>query len=326
MIAVRSWICVVVALSIVGAVSAQQIGECHEAQFLSVALTLQPGVQYDPQGVLQVVPIPNCTSRQTTEIAWTESVNLVYGAVQEGDIIIGDRFVFVDSAIRPDLDVPATLTFRNVGFAVQPEVLRDGQSCEDCSSSFSFEQQVVVVNVTGFSNYSLQGRKDFTVMGDPRPELLGKTYQVIDLGDARRSEQYSCVVMLFGKDSLGRFVLVQTNPERKVQSRLFGSPDANQPEALGYFPTVNGVANVYFRNDNIASYYDFEYVAMCQNNATQLVYEESIVPVRSPAERPIVSTVGWMKDNDGMNVVSVITYVILGIIVLFTLMRVFRVR
>jgi hypothetical protein len=48
--------------------------------------------------------------------------------------------------------------------------------------------------------------------------------------------------------------------------------------------------------------------------------------VRSPAERPIVSTVGWMKDNDGMNVVSVITYVILGIIVLFTLMRVFRVR
>lgn len=248
-----------------------------------------------------------------------KNINLTLGAIQEDEVIITDNSIYVNSNLRPDLNQPAKIYFRNQPYAVQPEILRDSTSClpPDCVIEEYTTNGQLTVNVSGFSNYTLQGRQDFTVYSDEAPELKGgKVYQVLDLGNTHRGTQFKCQVMIFADDRDGELVLVQTNPERTVQAKLLGNPDTNQPESLGYFPTENGVANVYFREDTLVGYNQFQYVAQCQSNSTQLVYEETIVPVEPPLGRGFASWAVWFTtDNDGENSFFLVLYFILGILV-----------
>lgn len=263
------------------------------------------------------------------EIEYTGAVDLVLGPVDEGEVVITSDSIYVDTNLRPDLDKPAIITFRDQPFAVQPGLLRDGEECSppDCQV-ISYISGEFEANVSGFSNYSLQGRQDFQVHSDEAPELQGKVYQVLDIGDSNRAEEFACVVMIFAEDRNNELVLVQTNPERQVQAKLLGNPDQNQPESLGYFPTTKGVANVYFRNDLMVGYTEFQYVAQCNSNSTNLVYEETIIPVHSPLGRGFASRAVWLTtDNDGENAFFLVLYVIGGFVLItavwFALSRLF---
>lgn len=282
-------------------------GDCYAASATDVS-----GEVYENFGIYNMCD-------ESNSIQFQEDVDLVLGNIQEDEVVVTDTFVYVDSEARPDLDKPAIIYFNRPPYAVEPAVMRDGNSCSrpECNSTYVPEIDRLTVEVSGFSNYSLTTRQDFTVYSDTSPELDNKVYQTIDLGDSNRNISFSCVVQIFG-DSLenpGEWVLVQTNPAREVQGKLLGNPDTNQPESLGYFPTVNGVANVYFRDENIVGYSDFEYVSQCMTaNGTKLIYEEPISTRYHPFGRSMVARGVWFSDGDNAN------YLIMAVIVLILLL------
>jgi hypothetical protein len=247
-------------------------------------------------------------------IFWETVNQTVLGAIVDGDVVITSDWIYVDSSARPDLDVSAMLIFKRFSYATQPDVLKDGALCGDCDVDY-FMPGELHVNVTGFSNYSLTGKQEFTVYSDQQPELQDKVYQTVDLGDAKRSQEYSCIVQLFGQDDDLKWNLIQTNPERKVQAKPLGNPDVNQPESLGYFPTVNGLANTYWRSDYIAGYNDFTMVIQCTNNSSKLIYEEPISTRYRSAGRSIVARSVWLTDGDNAFYLSV--SVIGGMLIVF---------
>jgi hypothetical protein len=257
---------------------------------LSVSFDLGSGT-YSNFGVLN-----NCASG--TSIQWVDPVNLsTLGDVTDSEVIITNTFAYVDSVARPDLDQSATIVFRKIPFAAEPKVLMNGLPCEVCNTTIDMSARIVVLEVPGFSNYSLTGSTDFTVYSDDEPELKDKVYQTIDLGNANRDEEFSCIVQIYGMNPSSELVLLQTNPERQVQAKPFGSPDLNQPESLGYFPTKNGVANVYWNGDLVSGYENFEYVAMCSSNSTKLIYEEPISTRYKAAGRDMVGRGIWLAQD-----------------------------
>ncbi len=260
------------------------------------------------------------------EIDYDEPIILTLGPVQEDEVIITDEWVYVDSTLRPDLDVPATIRMNELPYIYEPDILKDGLDCgSDCTVQ-TYVNGVLVFNVSGFSNYSLSGRQDFNLYSDEAPELQGKIYQTIDLGVGYRSQEFSCVIMVFAEDRDGELALIQTNPEREPKGRLFGDVDTNQPESLGYFRTQNGVANVYYRNDLLAGYAEYQYVASCQSNTTQLIYEETFRPVITPLGRQFTAWSIWFNtDNDGENNFLIVFYVIVGVVVLWLVVLFYRV-
>jgi hypothetical protein len=263
----------------------------------------------------------NCSAN--VEIAYPDEMNLVLGPVIADEVQTGQNWVYVDSVARPDLDVPAVLTFTNHGFVIRPVPERNGVPCEGnaCNTTY-FDKDIARLSVDGFSNYSLTFAQDFTVYSDAKPELKTKTYQTIDLGDLKRNTTYACVVQIFGRNEISDWVLVQTNPTREVQARMFGSPDLNQPESLGYFPTVNGMANTYFRGDSLAGYNDFQLVIQCASGTEKLVYEEPISTRYSPLGRNAVARGVWL--TDGSNGFYAVIYFFGGLIVLWIVVMIFR--
>lgn len=251
----------------------------------------------------------NCTD---AVVMWPGDLNLVVlGDVVDGEVILGHTWVYVNSVLRPDLDVPGVLMFTKPHFVTIPNVLRDGTTCSACNVSQVGDD--LKITVPGFSNYTLTMRQDFTLYTDYEPELKQKVYQTVDLGDARRTGEYACIVQVFGKNQYDEWVLVQTNPERKIQARMFGSPDQNQPESLGYFPTMNGIANTYFRNDNLYGYMNFNLVVQCTSNfSSKLVYEESIMTTYSPAGRLPVSRGVWL--SQGGNAYYVLFWIFIALV------------
>lgn len=262
----------------------------------------------------------NCTN---TAIEWVDDVNLtVLGSVVDGEVVLGDSWAYVDSVLRPDLDENAVISFYDAPFATLPNVLKDGTTCSSCN--VSYVGGVVRVEVPGFSNYTLTGKQDFTLYSDDEPELKEKVYQTVDLGDTRRSGQYACIVQVFGQNERNDWILVQTNPERQIQARMFGSPDQNQPESLGYFPTMNGIANTYFRNDNLYGYMNFNLVVQCTSNASsKLVYEEPIMTTYSPAGRSAVSRGVWL--SQGANAFYIIFWIAVALVLFWFAMAVKKV-
>jgi len=249
-------------------------------------------------------------------IEWNDSVDLtILGNVTDGEVEIGPDYMYVDSVARPDLDFAATLHFSGHSFAVAPIVLKDGILCASSCTDVQYVGGAIEVDVTGFSNYSLVARRDFEVFSDQEPELDAKVYQTIDLGASNRGTEFACVVQIFGRNDASQWVLVQTNPERKAIGNVFGDPDTNQPESLGYFPTKNGVANTYFRDHRIHGYNDFELVVQCTSNSTKLVYEESISTRYLPASRALVSRGVWL--TDGTNAFYLTVWVIGGLFALW---------
>lgn len=292
------------------------IDDCHYGSFSTVAISFVPNVTVNATGGLTI--IDNCTSG--TGVEWIEPLNLaVLGDVVHGDVAITPRSIFVDTAVRPDMDFPARLTFRKVGFAVEPQLFRNGQLCDaalNCTAKmFDPSAQTYSVIVGGFSNYSLENRHDFTVNSDPQPELESRVYQTIDLNDSYRSDTFKCIVQIYGLSSVdGSYVLVQTNPERNVAAHYFGSPDMNNPESLGYFKTESGLANVYFDGSKLSGYANFEYVAQCANNSTKLVYEEALSTRYSPAGRGVQGRFLWLTDgNNAFYSVIVVVFVLLAL-------------
>ena len=265
----------------------------------------------------------NCTGGTTVSF---ENVSLgILGPVVDGEVKLSQRSVVVDTVARPDLEVPAHITFKDVGFVIDPVLLKNGGSCGmDCNNSvFNSRHQTYDVDVGGFSNYTLTGSQDFVVNSDPQAELDNKVYQTIDLGNSNRNKSFTCVVQIYGRNEQSEWVLVQTNPKREIQARMFGSPDQNQPESLGYFPTTNGLANVYYDGGSLAGYEDFEYVAQCADSSDKLVYEESISTRYHPLGRAAVGRGVWL--TDGNNAIYLVIYVVGGFIGLFLAVRVIRV-
>jgi hypothetical protein len=246
----------------------------------------------------------NCTGTQVLFIG----ANLTLGPIMQGEVVITPQSVYVNSLLRPDLDVQSVIIF-NAPYVFEPRVYRDGVLCGDCNASFDAAALTMTVEVPGFSNYSLTGQQDFTVQSDPNPQLAGKVYQTIDLGDGKRNEEYKCIVQLYGRNAGGQWVLVETNPQRNVQAKLLGNPDPNQPESLGYFKTESGLANVYFDGAKVNGYENFEYVAQCANNATKLIYEENIDTRYKPAGRALVSRGVWLTSESNGFYTSIIVVV-----------------
>ena len=161
------------------------------------------------------------------------------------------------------------------------------------------------------------------VQNDPQPELQGKVPISIDLGNSARGTEYDCIVQIYGRSSeVNDFVLVQTNPQREVQAKLFGSPDLNQPESLGYFPTHGGMANVYFVGDGLAGYMDLEQVIQCSSNSSKLVYENAISTRYSPVGRSLVGRGVWL--TSGNNAIFLIIGVVMAVIAVLLLAKAAR--
>ena len=243
------------------------------------------------------------------------------GNVVDGDVVVSSSQMAVDTGLRPDLDVQAILGFKAHRFAVEPKVLKDGVLCSSPNCNVTYSPSLILVAVDGFSTYSLQARQDFTVYSDYEPELKGgfgskKVYQTIDLGDSYRSTAFACVVQLFGVNELDELVLVTTGPAREVPARLLGNPDTNQPESLGYFPTVNGMANTYFDGSQVYGYMDFELVIQCSSNSTKLIYEESISTRDRSAGRLMTSRGVWLTDGNNAFYVAFVVFLSLGLLFL----------
>lgn len=262
----------------------------------------------------------NCTD---TSITW-DSLNLtILGAIVDDDVVMTDTSVFVDSPVRPDLDVPATLTFNKLPFAIEPNVLVDGVECTSCNTTYYPSQSKLIVEVPGFSNYSLTGQQDFTVYSDDEPYLGKKIYQTVDLGDGNRNTEYACIVQVFARNPEQEWILAQTNPERAVQGKLFGDTDGNQPESLGYFPTKNGVANTYFRDTDIYGYMELQRVIQCTSNSSnKLVHEEEINTRYFPAGRTMSARLLWLNDGDNAFYLSFMIFG--GLIVVWVVAMIYR--
>jgi len=232
-------------------------------------------------------------------VVWDSVNQSILGVVVDDEVVIGKSWMYVDPAARPDLDAAATLVFMNIDFAVAPDVLVDGTTCSSCNVTHFPTLGRLDVEVPGFSNYTLTAQQDFTVYSNDDPYLESKVYQTIDLGDARRGVEHACIVQIFVRNHDGAWVLAQTNPERAPQGRLFGDVDLNQPESLGYFPTVNGIANTYFRDDKLWGSMDLQRVIQCTTNSSSvLVHEASINTDYFPVGRGLTARLLWWNSED----------------------------
>jgi len=297
---------------------------CYAEEHLAVAIYFGGGNITDTGLTGQMQVENTCTG---TKLNFQDDLNLTtFGEIQDGEIVIADDFVYVDAVMRPDLDVPAIITFTTDSYLFQPNVLLDGYDCGgSCNETYNSLTDELFVEVGGFSNYSLTARQDFTLHSDFEPELREKVYQTVDLGDSNRATDFKCIVEIFAQNEASQYILVQTNPERAVQARILGNPDTNQPESLGYFPADHGMANVYFRGDEVAAYADFIYVATCSSNSTQLIYEESISTRHSPLGRKTFGRLIWLTDMSGRNAFFLSVYVV-GLLFLLWMARMIYVR
>jgi len=312
----RSLLMVVLALGLIGGAIAVPVDfsdNCTVGNAQGVYLSFDGVTFVDTVYGLEITS--SCASG--TGLQYDVPLNVTFGNVTDGDVIITPTSIYVDSVMRPDLDLPATLTFRGLNFITEPALEKDGVSCgvgEGCTNAtFSQNTGTYVVSVAGFSNYSLTAKQDFVVYSDPQPELQNKVYQTIDMGNGNRSTEYKCLIQIYGRNEGGAYILVQTNPQRQVQAKMFGSPDPNQPEALGYFRTENGMANVYYDGSSLAGFQDLVYVAQCASNQTKYVYEEAISTRYRPVGRSMVGRGVWL--TQGNNAI----FLIIGGIMLFLL-------
>ena len=263
----------VISLSLVSAAAPNvSLGPCYS--FSTVAS--------DDGAVTDLVIEESCSN--AGEVDWTGStLNLtVLGSINTG-VSIGNGTITVNSLLRPDLDQNAHLTFNNLNFVVEPNILRDGVVCPSnvCeNSTFDLSENSYEVDVTGFSTYTLTARTDMTVYTDSEAYLKPEIYQTIDFGPTNIT--YKCVVMIFDRDNKN---LLQSNPRRQKREAdvLSISTDLNlednSPEYLGYFKSESGLVNSWYQKDLLIGYDTFIYVAKCHgSDGSEKVYEELIIP------------------------------------------------
>jgi hypothetical protein len=257
-------------------------------------------------------------------IDWTgHNLNLSALGAIAGGVVISDGKVSVDVGVRPDLDFPAVITAKRLRYVYQPEVLKDGVSCGSGCDIIDWSHSILVFNVSGFSVYNFTGRQDMVVQSDVRADLQNKVYQVVDLGAT--NETAKCFVMVFDRNGS----LIQTNPPRERQGSsvrvLSSSSDSsaqNMPENLGYFPTENGIANVYYRKDLLVGYNEFIYVVKCNTVVDEYVYEERMIPQYKQAFKSLPARLAWYNNPDNAStIVLVALFVVCGGLIVYWLIR-----
>jgi hypothetical protein len=165
------------------------------------------------------------------------------------------------------------------------------------------------------ANYVPTGRTDFETYADSVPELADFVYTTIRINvSAYPGEEFKCVTAVFANQS-GTFLHVQSNPPHVNPARhLVFNPNKemqNSPEALGYFPVHNGVANVYYRSKDIIAYNSFLYVIFCNSNQTQLVYEVDLRPVYKEMGKSLPSKGVWFAQSENASTFAIVAAVVL---------------
>ena len=313
----RILIFIMVLLSI-GLVSAAapsvDLGACYNFSTISV----------DDGSVDDLVITEVCNGSGSIE--WTADLNLTaLGEINTG-VVIDENTIQVNSLLRPDLDARAHLTFNTHAFAMQPDILEDGESCVTCdNATWDRNSGVYEVDVTGFSTYTLTSQQDMTVYTDDEAYLEDMVYQTIDFGAANLT--YKCVVMIFD-DATGK--MIQSNPRRQTTSKtsvlsVSTNMDDNSPEYLGYFQSENGLANVYYQKDLLIGYNSYIYVAKC-HTATGLekVYEERITPQYWEMFKSAPSKWIWWTNSASVATWMIIFIIIAGLIIWYGIRNNFR--
>jgi hypothetical protein len=120
---------------------------------------------FDSLNQSQLENLSDMTLEHTTygKIVWLERINLTNDSspgdrvtVLDSNIIIGHEFIFVNATNLSNLDKSARLWFYNLNYA-NPRVLKEGVICPDsvCSNEV-YSSGTLRVDVTGFSNYTLE--------------------------------------------------------------------------------------------------------------------------------------------------------------------------
>jgi len=120
---------------------------------------------FDSLNQSQLENLSNMTLEHTGygKIVWLERINLTNDSspgdrvtVIDYNVIIGHEFIFVNVTNLSNLDKSARLWFYNLNYA-NPRVLKDGVLCPDsvCSNKL-YSLGTLRVDVTDFSNYSLE--------------------------------------------------------------------------------------------------------------------------------------------------------------------------
>jgi pectate lyase len=85
------------------------------------------------------------------KIRFLENISIARSLDLSG-VIVGNRFVYLNSSSLPEFNVSANLSIFNLSF-VNPYVLRDGVNCTSCSG-LNYLNGTLNFSVVGFSNYS----------------------------------------------------------------------------------------------------------------------------------------------------------------------------
>ncbi len=86
-------------------------------------------------------------------INFTGTISNLVGVNLNNNVNISKGFVGVNSKVLPQLNVPANITLYGISF-VNPTILKNSSICRDCFI-FSYKNNILIFNVTGFSNYSI---------------------------------------------------------------------------------------------------------------------------------------------------------------------------
>lgn len=151
-------------------------------------------------------------------------------------------------------------------------------------------------------------------------ELEGYVYSTIEINQsAYPGEEFRCLTLIFANQN-GTYLHVQSNPPHIMPTTMgILSPNSRittSPEALGYFPVSNGLANVYFRSKDIIAYNDFLYVILCNSNQSSLVYDQNLSIIYKEFGKSLPSRGVWFAESDNADTI-VLVVAALGVVLMF---------
>lgn len=184
---------------------------------------------------------------------------------------------------------------------------------------------ILLAPVVNAMTYTPTGRQDFSVYVDSQPELDDFVYASVEINQTKYPGDFKCITMLFANQS-GTFLHVQSNPPHLNPTKMGvvvpNKEVVSSPEALGYFPVHNGLANVYFRAKDVIAYNNFLFVVICKSNSTELIYEESLHPLYREFGKDLPSRGVWLARSENADkIVFVLAVVFLVILFLIWYLR-----
>jgi parallel beta-helix repeat protein len=109
------------------------------------------------------------------EIEFLDTINGT-GNNLSSDVMIKNNFAAVDSDSNVQLNSSARVTLENLGTIPNPQIFRNDEICssEICKNLTALDEDTVVFNVTGWTNYSIRNEFELTECGELKE--YGKTY------------------------------------------------------------------------------------------------------------------------------------------------------